>query len=89
MRHRLAALGGAAACVLAVTLAAQQGRFRGGVELVSLSVTVMEGAKYITGLEQGDFEVFEDGTKQNITFFSAAQQPIALAILSPLSIAFS
>jgi Ca-activated chloride channel family protein len=81
MRRRSAMLGAAGACLLAVTLAAQQGRFRGGVELVSLNVTVTDGPKFVTGLEQGDFEVFEDGVKQTVTFFSALQQPIALAIL--------
>jgi Ca-activated chloride channel family protein len=64
-----------------VGLAAQQGRFRAGVEIVSLSVTVMDGTKYVTGLEQDDFEVFEDGAKQSISFFSHFQQPVALAIL--------
>jgi Ca-activated chloride channel family protein len=66
---------------MSITLAAQQGKFRGGIELVSLSVTVTDGAKYVTGLEESDFEVFEDGTKQTLTFFSRVQQPIALAIL--------
>ena len=71
----------AIACTLTITLAAQQGRFRGGIDLVSLNVTVTEGVKYITGLEEGDFEVFEDGVKQSVTIFSRIQQPIALAIL--------
>ncbi len=71
----------ALACGTSITLAAQQGKFRAGVELVSLSVTVTDGAKYVTGLEESDFEVFEDGTKQTLTFFSRVQQPIALAIL--------
>ena len=73
----------AAACALvtSVGLAAQQGRFRAGIELVSLSVTVMDGPKYVTGLEQDDFEIFEDGAQQSISFFSHLQQPVALAIL--------
>ena len=78
---RFAAFAAAGACVLSITLAGQQGKFRAGVELVSLNVAVMDGTKYVTGLEQGDFEVFEDGAKQSITFFSRVQQPIALAIL--------
>ena len=71
----------ALAGTLSITLAAQQGRFRGGIDLVSLNVTVMEGVKYVTGLEESDFEVFEDGVKQSVTIFSRVQQPIALAIL--------
>jgi Ca-activated chloride channel family protein len=58
-----------------------QQRFRGGVELVSLSVTVTDGSKYVTDLDEAAFDVFEDGVKQNLTFFSRVQQPIALAIL--------
>jgi Ca-activated chloride channel homolog len=80
MRRRLGILA-VAVCLLGVSLAAQQGRFRGGVELVSLNVTVMDGLKYVTGLEQADFEVYEDGARQDITQFSAIQEPIALAIL--------
>jgi Ca-activated chloride channel homolog len=68
----------AIACTAA--LAARQ-RFRGGVDVVSLSVTATEGARYVTDLNEEEFEVFEDGAKQAITFFSRAQQPVALAIL--------
>ena len=74
-----------AVCLLgaALTVAplAQQGKFRAGVELVSLNVSVTDGSKFVTDLDQADFEVFEDGVKQNLTFFSRSQQPIALAIL--------
>jgi Ca-activated chloride channel family protein len=56
-------------------------RLRSGVDLVSLSVTVMEGTKYVSELEESEFEIYEDGAKQAITFFSKVQQPIALAIL--------
>ena len=69
------------ASAVAVALEAQQERFRGGIELISLNVTVTEGGRYVTGLDQNDFEVFEDGIKQNVTFFSKTQQPIALAVL--------
>jgi len=64
-----------------IAAGAQQGRFRSGIELVSLNVTVTDGTKYVTGLEQEDFEVYEDGAKQTLSFFSHVQQPIALAIL--------
>ncbi len=63
-------------------LAQQQApKLRSGVELVSLNVSVTAEGKYVTDLEQDEFEVFEDGAKQNVTFFSRKQQPIALAIL--------
>jgi Ca-activated chloride channel family protein len=69
------------AAAATVAVGAQQGRFRSGIELVSLNVTVTDGTKYVTGLEQEDFEVFEDGARQSLSFFSHMQQPIALAIL--------
>jgi len=78
---RVAAIDAVIVCVVSIGIAAQQGKFRAGVELVSLNVTVMDGAKYVTGLQQEDFEVYEDGAKQSLSFFSAVQQPIALAIL--------
>lgn len=61
--------------------AQQQPKLRSGVELVSLNVSVTTGTKYVTDLEQTEFEVFEDGVKQTISFFSRRQQPIALALL--------
>jgi Ca-activated chloride channel homolog len=64
------------------TLMAQGQRIRSGVELVSLNVTVTDGGgKYVTDLTEGEFEVFEDGAKQKLTFFSRTQQPISLALL--------
>lgn len=77
----------AVAAALGAALAAQEQqpqppKLRSGVELVSLSVSVTDPAgKYVTDLEQEDFEVFEDGTRQTISFFSRKQQPIALAVL--------
>jgi len=56
--------------------------FRAGIELVSLNVTVTDGtARYITNLEQDDFSVFEDGVKQEVTFFNKTNLPIALALM--------
>ena len=53
-----------------------------GVDIVSLNVTVTERPRhYITDLEQADFSVFEDGVKQDLTFFNRRQQPIALSLL--------
>ena len=56
--------------------------FRSAVDLVSLNVTVTEGAgKYVTDLTAQDFAVFEDGVKQDVTFFTRTNLPIALALL--------
>jgi Ca-activated chloride channel family protein len=72
-----------AVCAVAVAAAQQpvQPSFRSGVELVSLNVTVMEGQRYVTDLDQKDFNVFEDGVKQDVTFFNKSNLPIALALL--------
>jgi VWFA-related protein len=57
--------------------------FRAGTDLVYLPVTVTVGGttRYMTGLDMGDFEVFEDGVKQEISIFSNTNSPIALALL--------
>jgi VWFA-related protein len=67
---------------LIIGLSAQQPSFRAGVDIVSLNVTVTDSAThYITDLEESDFLVFEDGIKQNVTFFNKRQSPIALSLL--------
>ena len=69
---------------LSATLAAQdpQRTFRAGVDIVSLNVTVTDPAnRYVVDLEQQDFSIFEDGVKQDLTFFNRNQQPIALSLL--------
>lgn len=56
--------------------------FSTGIDVVSLNVTVTDGSsRYITDLEQGDFEVYEDGVKQDVSFFSKTNLPIALSLL--------
>lgn len=58
------------------------GVFRSGVDLVSLNVIVTdEKDKFVTGLSQKDFAVFEDGVEQDLSFFAAANVPLDLAIL--------
>jgi Ca-activated chloride channel family protein len=76
----LAVLGGVAA--------AQQERqpqspaFRAGIDIVSLSVTVTDGVShYVTDLDEPDFQIFEDGIRQEVTFFSKREQPIAMSLL--------
>ena len=56
--------------------------FRAAIDVVSVNVTVTDPAqRYITDLEMPEFSVFEDGIKQDITFFNRQQQPIALSLL--------
>src|SRR5262249_45751208 len=46
--------------------------FKAGVDLVSLNVTVNESGtlRYATDLEAEDFQVFEDGVKQDVSYFT-------------------
>ena len=61
---------------------AQAPSFRSGVELVSLNVTVADAQmRYATDLDQAEFQVFEDGVKQEVTYFNRSNLPIALALL--------
>jgi Ca-activated chloride channel homolog len=56
--------------------------FRAGVELVSLNVTVVDSqGRFVTDLAESDFSVFEDGAKQELTFFNRSNLPIALSLL--------
>jgi len=64
------------------TSARQSQVFRSAIDIVSLNVTVVDGANhYVTDLGQNDFAVFEDGVKQDITFFTRRQQNIAMSLL--------
>lgn len=53
------------------------------VELVNVTATVLdEGGKYMDGLRLDDFQVFEDGTEQKISFFSHdLRVPISVGVL--------
>jgi Ca-activated chloride channel family protein len=57
-------------------------KFRLGVEVVSLNVTATDPTgRYVTDIPQAEFDVFEDGVKQELVFFSHTRMPIALALL--------
>jgi Ca-activated chloride channel family protein len=61
---------------------APQVPFRAGIDLVSLNVTVTDGTtRFVTDLAADEFTVFEDGVKQDVTFFNRTNLPIALALL--------
>ena len=72
--------------VIGTAAVQQQPPFRAGIELVSLNVSVSDASgHYVTDLEQGDFNVFEDGMKQDVTFFTKTNLPIALALMMDTS----
>jgi VWFA-related protein len=56
--------------------------FRTGVDLVAFNVVVTDPQqKFVTGLGVQDFAVFEDGIKQDVSYFAASKVPLDLAIL--------
>ena len=56
--------------------------FRATVDIVSLNVTVVDNQnRYITDVNEQEFSVFEDGARQDLTFFSKTSLPIALSLL--------
>jgi Ca-activated chloride channel family protein len=70
----------ACTAVLGGTAAARQ-VFKAGTDLVLLNVTVADAAGHlVTGLNQEDFQVYEDGVLQTVTNFSREPLPIALSI---------
>ena len=62
---------GLAGCALAASVvAAQQGRFRSGIDLVYVPVMVLDRqGNFISDLRAEDFEVYENGQKQDVTVF--------------------
>lgn len=56
--------------------------FKSGTSLVALNVIVTDiKQQYATGLRAEDFEVFEDGVRQQVEFFAAADVPLDLILL--------
>lgn len=57
-------------------------RFRSGVDLVNVTATVSDDrGRFVPGLQQDDFAIFEDGIRQDITHFSAERVPVSLGIV--------
>lgn len=65
-----------------LALTAQQPAFRSAIDVVSMSVTVTDSSnRYVTDLTEKDFEIFEDGVKQDLTLFNRSNLPVALSLL--------
>ena len=72
----------ATAIALPLLPAAQQPAFRSAIDVVSMNVTVTDaGNRYVTDLTEKDFEVFEDGVKQDLVLFNRTNLPVALSLL--------
>ncbi len=86
MRHQHWLVGStivaAAGLVAAAPLQVQDGfRFRSGVELVNVNITVTDrSGRFVEGLRQEDFVVYDDNQEQEITHFSAERVPVSLGV---------
>ena len=71
----------------AVSLAAQDGfKLKSRVELINVTATVSDDSgRFVPGLRQGDFTIYEDNEKQEITQFSSERVPVSLGILLDVS----
>lgn len=75
----------AAVVVAVVSTAAQSSdgfRFKSGVDLVNVTATVTDdNGRFVSGLRKEDFDVYEDGARQEVTHFSNDRVPVSLGIL--------
>ena len=55
--------------------------FHSAAALVALNVTVQDGSQFVRGLQPADFVVYDDGVKQNVTFFESSRVPLDLILL--------
>jgi Ca-activated chloride channel family protein len=56
-------------------------RFRTGVELINVNATVTDASgRFVSGLRKDDFQLFEDGVRQEITHFNSDRVPVSLGI---------
>jgi len=71
------------ACLMCVgEMRAAETTFHAGVDVVPLNVVVTDAHdRFVKGLSQTDFAVFEDGIPQEVAYFAASNVPLDLAIL--------
>ena len=66
--------------------ASQQAVFRGGVDLVNVTVTVTDrNGRFVSDLKQKDFTILDDGQPQEIVNFSAQRVPVSLGVVLDVS----
>jgi Ca-activated chloride channel homolog len=79
-----------AACCIATLVSsvlAQEEVIRVDTALVNLNVVVMDRqGKRVSGLTKEDFEVYEDGARQEITHFAADQRSLRLVLVFDISV---
>jgi VWFA-related protein len=91
MKHMLRLWTGLAAAAAAVVVAGtasvagqkqDEFRFRSGVDLVNVTATVTDrNGRFVPGLRQEDFIVYEENELQEVTHFSNERVPVSLGIV--------
>jgi Ca-activated chloride channel homolog len=83
LRTTVLVLVAAAVAAGSIPLEAQDGfRFRSGVELINVAVTVTDQrGTFVEGLQKEDFTVYDEGVRQEISHFSNEPVPVSLGIL--------
>jgi VWFA-related protein len=72
----------AAAVLAPVVPAAQDQTFRGGIHTVSVYASVLDRAgRLVTDLTKDDFEVYDDGRRQELAVFANVNQPITIVVM--------
>jgi Ca-activated chloride channel homolog len=68
--------------LLTTSPAGAQGVFTSRVDMIPLTVTVTDQAgRYVSGLTERDFAVFEDGVQQSVSFFARERTPVDVALV--------
>jgi Ca-activated chloride channel family protein len=91
MKHRLRFWIGPAVAAAAMVIASgsivagqkqEEFRFRSGVDLVNVTATVTDrNGRFVSGLRQEDFIVYEENQLQEVTHFSNERVPVSLGIV--------
>jgi VWFA-related protein len=88
-RPALLAAGGLALALLEVAgpaRAQQPPTFPTGIEIINLSLSVTDPRNnFVTDLKEPDFAVFEDGIRQDVSFYTHENLPISMAIMMDTS----
>src|SRR5438034_1157010 len=60
--------------------------FEVGIEVINLNLSVTDGRNnYVTDLAEKDFAVFEDGIRQELSFYTHENLPISMAVMIDVS----
>ena len=88
MKARGAVMAAAIVAALAVTTTGQESqdpqvfRFRTGVELINVTVTVTDAnGRFVSGLRKEDFRLLEDGQEQQVSHFNSERVPVSLGLV--------